>query len=127
MKDCGACPLADAKIQRAGLIWIGEQFYKSPEDFMREADILGISRRIKSVPHGFELGKTWVAVAHMRAIPDVETKKARPGIFRLFRPQAIEYVVKGNETKDELDKLEKTRHHACQRDQRGHKRNVCSA
>lgn len=30
-----------------------------------------------------------------------------PGIFQMFQPQAIEYVVKGDETDDELEKLAK--------------------
>lgn len=108
---CGDCPLADAKIQRAGLLWIGEKFYKTPEAWAKEARDMGVCRRIKSVPHGFKLGETWVALAHIRAIPapimaDVETCPT-PGIFRLFKPTAIEYVTKGDETEEQLADLEK--------------------
>lgn len=89
---------------------------------------MGISRRIKSVPHGFEIGKTWVAVAHRKAIgpvvcdscsglklaaeSDEECEECKgegvvhkSAIFHLFRPEAIEYVTKGTESEEELDKL----------------------
>lgn len=107
---CGDCPLADAKIQRAGLLWIGEQFYKTPEAWALEASNMGISRRIKAVPRGFVLGETWVALAHIRAIPaPIMEQDAKPtkGIFRLFKPTTIQYVVKGNETPEELADMEK--------------------
>lgn len=106
---CGECPLADAKIEKAGLLWIGEKFYKTPEDWMREADAMGISRRINTVPRDFKLGETWVALAHISAIPGDATKgeEAKAGIFRLFQPTAIEYVTKGDETAEELDAFAK--------------------
>lgn len=65
-QDGFPCPLCMATEQmgKAGLLWIGEQFYKRPSDFLTEADGLGISRRITTIPHGFELGKTWVLLAH---------------------------------------------------------------
>lgn len=114
-EGCGDCPLADAKIQRAGLLWIGEQFYKTPEAWAMEAREMGVSRRIKAVPRGFVLGETWVALAHIRAIytdenfqlsPDAKENR-KPGIFRLFKPTAIEYVTKGDETEDQLADMEK--------------------
>lgn len=103
-ENCGNCPLADAAIERAGLLWIGEQFYKTPEDWAKEANDMGISRRIQSVPRGFKLGETWVAVAHIKAIPG---DKPKPGIFRLFKPTVIEYVVTGKETEEALENLVK--------------------
>jgi hypothetical protein len=118
-EGCGDCPIADAEIQTAGLLWIGEKFYKTPVDFNREAWDMGISRRITMVPRGFKVGETWVALAHRKAIPapkelvehqlgikpsDLEFK---PGIFHIFCPQRIEYVVKEFDPKDKLEKLEK--------------------
>jgi len=114
--SCGSCPIADAAIQNVGLLWVGEKFYATPGDFTREADAMGVSRRIKAVPKGFEVGKTWVALAHRHAIyvgtefklENEVTKAERvAGIFHLFRPQRIEYVVRGTESKDTLDDLEK--------------------
>jgi hypothetical protein len=111
------CPAATGLMGRAGLIWVGEKFYPKTSDFTAEAAKMGISRRIKSIPHGFELGKTWVLFAHIRAIV-VEISSAipgddqrpfeaatKPGVFMFFRPTAIEYVVKGTESEDELRKI----------------------
>jgi hypothetical protein len=132
-EGCSICPLADAKVQKAGLIWIGASFYKTPAIFDAEAERLGISRRIQAVPQGFKIGESWIALAHIKGIttkcPDctptsclvnviLEGKPActtckgvgeldKPAIFRLFKPQAIEYVVKGTETEEELARLEK--------------------
>lgn len=121
--------------ERAGLIWVGEKFYKTPEAFMDEAAAMGVSRRIKAVPRGFELGKDWVYLAHRKAIPVIDdqvlgevpvnggggegfakavvetnpetTKLAySPGVITLFKPTAIEYVVKGDETDEEISALE---------------------
>lgn len=136
-KDCVGCPLntPNPDIKRAGLLWIGEKFYKTPADWIKESRELGISRRIHSVPNDFEVGKTWVAVAHIKAIKkhcdhgldstkqygiaeravatracelcDDEGLIYTPGIFQMFQPTAIEYVVKGDESDDELEKLAK--------------------
>lgn len=102
---------------RAGLLWIGGQFYPTPAAFLAEADRLGISRRIAAVPKGLEIGKTWVLLAHRKAIyprvgewiekGTVLSGEPRPGIFHVFRPDRIEYVVKGSESQAELDALEK--------------------
>ena len=103
---CGPCPLADAMIGRAGLLWVGEQFYPTPEDWLKEASQMGISRRIKSVPHGFKVGETWVAMAHRKAIK-IGDDKYQAAIFHVFCPSRIEYVVKGTETDEEIATLEK--------------------
>ncbi len=110
-QECGDCPIADAKIQTAGLLWIGEKFYKTPGAFSQEAAEMGISRRITMVPKGFKVGETWVALAHRKAIPaevtgpDYDGRK--PGIFHIFKPQRIEYVVKEFDPQDKLERLEK--------------------
>lgn len=92
------------EIKKAGLIWIGEKFYKSTIDFISESAEMGISRRIKAIPHDFKLGKTWVYLAHIKAYDNKE-----PGIFTIFKPQRIEYIIKGDETEKELEKMEKRR------------------
>jgi len=101
---CEFCPLA-AAVGRAGLLWIGEAFYKTPEEFTREAARLGISRRIVAVPKGFVLCQTWVLCAHRKAIVLPDGKSER-GIFYMFRPDAVEYVTKGHETPEEIEALE---------------------
>jgi hypothetical protein len=106
---CNSCVLCHPP-EKMGLIWIGKQFYKTPQDWIKEGEEMGVSRRIKSIPKGFEVGKTWVAVAHIEAFasknPDGSIKQS-PAIFQVFRPTHIEYVVKGDETPEELEEIEK--------------------
>lgn len=111
---------------RCGLLWIGGQFYATPDDWTKEAIAQGVSRRITAVPNDFELGKTWCLVAH-RALrieecvacagtgnyaggPGCERcesagKVQIRGIFHAFKPQAIEYVVRGDETTEALERM----------------------
>jgi hypothetical protein len=109
----GRCPLgAPGRLgERAGLLWIGESFYATPETFSREAAAMGVSRRISAVPRGFEVGKTWVLVAHRKAVlswaPDATEPDYAPGIFHAFLPEAIEYIVKEDDSEEKLAKLEK--------------------
>lgn len=96
-------------ITRAGLLWIGGVFYERPVHFLAEAERLGISRRIAQVPKGFEPDKTWIALAHRKAIynptPGAENCCYAPGIFALFKPSAIQYVTRGDESEEELERL----------------------
>jgi hypothetical protein len=120
---------------RAGLIWVGGQFYPTPESFMAEAATMGISRRIKALPRGFVIGEHWVYLGHRKAITrqyvgsdevssvldampggrpeglEVMPQEAQveylPGVITLFKPTAVEYIVKGSETDEELEALEK--------------------
>jgi len=99
------CPL-DGRIGRAGLLWIGEAYYKTPEDWLRESRDQGISRRIKAVPRGFEVGETWVLLAHRKAVPaPAPDQEPGPGIFQAFQPTEIQYVVTGKETDKELEDM----------------------
>jgi hypothetical protein len=112
---CETCPIHDFVrhgIGRVGLIWIGERYYPTIDHFEREAKQMGISRRVKSVPKGFKLGKTWVMLAHRRAILKSplemgEEIEHSPGIFRIFKPTAIEIVVDEGYTDDDIEALEK--------------------
>lgn len=84
--------------ERVGLLWIGTQFYPTPEVFIGESNRLGISRRITAVPRGFKLGETWVFLAHPKAI--TTSIPPTPGIFRIFKPTAIEKIVTESEADD---------------------------
>lgn len=126
--ECGLCPLnlSEGMGERAGLLWCGEKFYKNTRDWIQESEEQGISRRIKALPREFEIGKTWVLMAHQKAIeaicsdcvpepgqePLPECKKCegkgriyKPGIFHLFRPSRVEYVVKGGDSEEKLERL----------------------
>jgi hypothetical protein len=123
---CYACPLGGRiELGRVGLLWIGVQHYKTPEDFSSEAARMGVSRRLPGnmIPRGFEIGKTWVFLGHRKAISEIcecrengnETKDCplcegkgviyKPGIFQIFRPTAIEQVVTGDEDDEEIEKI----------------------
>lgn len=128
---CLRCPLASNALGRAGLLWIGEKYYRRPEDWSREANEQGVSRRVPHVPKGFILGRTWVLVAHRKAIQQgctlcqgnghaVEPKPTEvcpecngegytwtAAIFHAFRPTAVEYVVKGDESEEQLEAMRK--------------------
>jgi hypothetical protein len=102
---------------RCGLIWVGEAFY-TPASFLSEAKRLGVSRRLPAVPRGFRAGATWVLMAHRQAVPGVfgmrdgqhvpiEDPADAPGIFAVWRPEAWEYVVHGDETDETLEALVK--------------------
>lgn len=108
---CMMCPMNPYFWERgakAGLIWIGEAHYPAPQEFMREALEMGVSRRIAAIPRGFRAG-TGVFLAHKKAVPpsgDVLGEDGfTPGIFTFFRAQRIEYVVRGDETPDKIERL----------------------
>jgi len=129
------CPLNEPGLMgdRAGLLWVGESFYASPNEWLSEGRRMGFSRRLNAVPRGFVVGETWVLTAHRKAVPvgwlapdgnghesflEAEAELVasgggelspvfEPGIFHVWRPDRIEYVVTGDETEEELDKLER--------------------
>ncbi len=95
------CPAAnpDQMGEKVLLLWIGEQFYPTAEAFADEANRLGVSRRIRTVPRGFEVGKTWVFLAHPKVIQS-DSGEWLPGIFRIFKPNAIERIVTRTQSQD---------------------------
>lgn len=98
------CPPSGKFIGRCGLLWIGEKFYATPDDFLREANTMGVSRRIPMVPRGFEAGKTWIMLGHRKGIqsgPD----EFKPALIFMFRPEKVEYVLKETETEQDIERL----------------------
>jgi hypothetical protein len=118
--ECFTCPMR-APMGQVGLIWVGEKFYPTPDDFTKEAGKMGISRRIPAVPNDFVLGETWVWLAHRKAIDaehEEDCAKASaewlecnceaeetPGIFHVFLPDRIEYVVKDDDEDEKLERM----------------------
>jgi len=120
-EECGClhCPLCyNVKaIGKAGLLWIGEKFYKTPEEFNREGINLGLSRRISAIPRNFKVGETWVMLAHPKgdrscdyvSPEEAEEKHLRletengitwqyfPAVFTLWKPSRIEKICKESE------------------------------
>jgi len=98
--------------ERVGLLWVGTQFYPKPETFAEEARTMGISKRIKAVPRGFEIGKHWVFLAHpkVKQVTDAEGKASwQPGVFHIFKPSKLEKIVTQSQADDveEMEKLAK--------------------
>jgi hypothetical protein len=103
---CDLCPL-DKDPGIVGLLWIGEKYYPTTDDFTTEAAQLGVSRRINAVPNEFTLGKTWVWFAHRKGMLSTKGDRYQPAVFHAFKPTRIEYIVTGNETDEQLDRLVK--------------------
>jgi len=84
------CPMCNPGLlakRPAGLLWVGNRYY-TPETFMAEAGQLGIMKKIKAIPKAFELGLTWVYLAHLRV-----TGYNKLGIFTAFRPKGVDLVI----------------------------------
>lgn len=97
-------------VGKCGLLWVGESFYPTPQDFFREVERQGVSRRLYRLPDKFIPGHTPVLLAHRRAVreTDPETGEVtfRPGIFAAFTPSDVQYLTRGNETPEQLARLE---------------------
>jgi hypothetical protein len=123
MLVCLDCPMG-SQMGRVGLLWVGSKYYTTPDDFLREAKRMGISRRIPAIPQGFKLGEHWVWLAHRETIPAVHEDhcasrnpdttvecdcEAEPtaGVFQVFKPNRIEYVVHPEDDDDKLGRLVK--------------------
>lgn len=99
--------ISDDKFQIKGwyphvlLLWVGKNFYGDFNVYMDEALRQGISRRIKTIPRNFTIGKTTVWLAHINCIKNPDGTKS-PGVFFSFVPK-VDYVV--NPEKDTSKKL----------------------
>lgn len=94
----------------AMVVFVGNKFY-SPAEFVDEALKMGASKKVSNLPEWFEIGKTWVYLAHNKAcfrqkedpktkrpVFDEKTKEPvmvlLPGLIGCFRPVQIDLVVK---------------------------------
>jgi hypothetical protein len=127
------CPLCmeTEKMGKAGMLWIGEQFYPTPESFDREGATMGFSRRIHAVPRNFKVGETWILLAHPNGhnipcetcehsglvledelaslCPDCKGagRKVAAAIFKVWRPSRIEKILaESKRGTDEVKDLE---------------------
>lgn len=109
--NCETCPF-DKLVgdqEKLMLVWIGKKFYNTVKSFMDEAGFMGISRRLPALPRGFVVGETKIALAHPDAVLEQDDNGdpiATPGIFYLFTPTRMEYVVREDDSEDKLDRLE---------------------
>jgi len=89
----GGGPILAGGFGRCGLLWVGGSFYPTPKAFIDESIRQGVSRRIAAVPNGLVIGRTWVMLAHRRAVANPDGSFS-PAVFTVFRPRAIEYLVR---------------------------------
>lgn len=104
--------------ESALLMWVGAKFY-SPEEFVKEAQEMGVSKRIGEIPKGLKLGETWVLLAHRKVAfynnsikdPKVGLRfepDYKPAIFYAFQPQRIELLIwESDATPQRLEELKK--------------------
>ncbi len=117
-----ACPICHPEMRRPlvatapelnewksfGLLWIGERFY-SPDNFIKEAIQMGVSRRIAAIPKNLKLGETWILCAHKHVIPfknENNEDDFKPAVFYAFRPTSLELLIwKSEATEEKLAEL----------------------
>jgi hypothetical protein len=71
---------------------------------------MGVSKRIAAIPRGFEIGETWIYLAHNEAGTETSvgpggaiiTKKV-PAVFYLFKPQRIEKIITKSQSENEAE------------------------
>ncbi len=107
-RDCSMSMIS--RNEHCGLLWVGEKFYPTPEDFDKEARTLGISRRLPHdhIPKNFKVGEDFIMLAHRKSVLHASDNGESlfdyfPGVFRIFRPQRIEVIVTGEESDDVID------------------------
>lgn len=91
--------------EKAGLIWIGERFYPTPQHFILEAQTQGISRRLATVPRGLVIGETRIYLAHRKVF--VGKPEQVPAIFAWFVPTGLQYVVRPTDGSEKIEALSK--------------------
>ena len=64
--------------------------------------MMGISRRIPAVPRDFELGKTFVFLAHPK-VRESANGEWIGGVFRIFKPDRIEKIITATQAQDETE------------------------
>lgn len=83
--------------EKAGLMWIGERYYPTPKDFIREAIQAGVSKRVPTVPKDISPGD-WVFLAHPNAnVMDIDHPER---IVYAFMVQEIQQVLTASQASD---------------------------
>jgi len=108
------CTPEQYNLDKYGLMWVGSQYY-TPESFIKEAQTMGVSKRIAKIPKDLKLGETWVLLAHPKvpfnsSIENTPLKSEpayKKAIFYAFIPQRIEMLIwKSEATTEKIRKLE---------------------
>lgn len=105
-ETCAFAAGNEEAVGRAILIWVSADSYPTTSDFMKEAEAMGVSRRITgdALPRGLVIGETWIFLAHKQAIDELSDEPS-PGVFHAYQPSRVEYVVTGEETDEEIESM----------------------
>lgn len=113
--NCPICRPEAVDQDKYGLVWVGERYY-TPEEFIVEALEMGVSKAIGKFPKDLVLGKTWVLLAHKKAMMyngfdksglALEEPVLGPAIFYAFVPQRLEMLIWASEaTEEKIKELE---------------------
>lgn len=114
------CPICWPIDRVAALVWVGKKFYTT-ELFTREAECMGISKRLPYIPKWLKLGETWAFLAHPEAV-EVESAPGKnggdqgklftkmPGVFHAFIAERVEKIMTeaaaSQLSQEEIDKLD---------------------
>jgi len=112
-KDCQdnfpGCPMCDPPDTISYIMTIGERFYNTPQEFIDEGLAQGISKRIPFIPKDFQVGETYIYLAHPKGKvevwpsptnPDETIDVCKPAIFTAFQPQQVEMLVWESQLED---------------------------
>lgn len=118
LPHCPICHPENNGQERYGFMWVGQKYY-NPTSFAKEAETVGVCKRIGDIPKGLKLGETWVLLAHLK-VPIYKTgfmnpnglansePEKKPAVFYAFRPVRVEKLIwKSKATKKRLKELEK--------------------
>lgn len=116
---CSVCdPEQFSENFKYAVMWVGEKYY-STKTFIKEAHTMGISKRIPAAPKEIEIGKTWILLAHKKAVrkmvpdpkgADLPLKEVMvPGVFYAFVPTAFEKIITKTQARNKklVKKLQK--------------------
>ena len=93
LSECRTCPMnPDNCHPKAGLLWVGEKFY-TPQEFLAESKMMGISKRVPAVPRGLKIGTHRIYLAHVRGYYGRGDTEASAGIFMVFKPTHVDLVI----------------------------------
>jgi hypothetical protein len=87
-------------------MWIGKQYYPKVEDFVREVNTMGLSRKIAYVPEWLKNGSIlYLAreglIDKVKGYSPKKKKIKSPGIFMAITVTGIEYILPESEMQNE--------------------------
>ncbi|MDO9333426.1 MAG: hypothetical protein Q7T57_02750 [Dehalococcoidales bacterium] len=108
-RDINSCRMCQPQHEIAYLLGVGEKFY-TPQEFLLEAQTMGVSKRIPAIPKSLKVGETWIYLVHRKAIKLETASKPiyKMAIFAAFVPQKVEMPIwKADATEEKLAELQK--------------------